>query len=148
MIKDILLKQAEDSDKKKIIELLRSEKLPTEDLSGSLEHFIVAREGDELLGLVGLELYGHYGLLRSLVVNSKYRNQSVAGKLIIELENIALKFGIGEIYLLTETALVYFKRKGYSEVSRNEVPVQVQQSSEFSHVCPASAVVMKKLLNK
>jgi len=127
-----------------IIALLSSEKLPTSDLPVSLENFLATIENDELVGVIGLERYGDYGLLRSLAVRSDYRNQNVAGKLVDEIEKLAESESLKAIFLLTETAPDYFSRKGYKIIARSEMPAEVQQSSEFSHVCPQSAIAMKK----
>jgi amino-acid N-acetyltransferase len=62
------------------------------------------------------------------------------------LEEQASSTGITTMYLLTETADKYFSKKGYSTITRGEVPDELKGSSEFSHVCPVSAVVMKKEL--
>ena len=129
-----------------VIALLSSENLPTGDLPATLKNFLVTTENEELIGVVGLETYGKYGLLRSLAVRSDSRNQNVAGKLIKEIESIAAAEGLKAIFLLTETAPDYFSRKGYYIVSRTEIPSEVRQSSEFSHVCPQSAIAMKKIL--
>jgi arsenate reductase (thioredoxin) len=48
------------------------------------------------------------------------------------------------MYLLTETAQPYFEKKGFAAIPRNEVPLAVQQSAEFTHVCPDTAVAMQK----
>ena len=81
-----------------------------------------------------------------MVVDDAYRNQNIAGTLVSMLEEAAKSSGIETMYLLTETADQYFSRKGYNTVSRDEVPAEIKTSSEFSQVCPASAVVMKKQL--
>ena len=96
---------------------------------------------------MGVEAYGSYGLLRSLAVHPDYRGTGIAGKLIAHIEGLSILKGVIEIYLLTETAPEYFKTKGFAQIQRNEVPAQVKASSEFSHVCPVSAIVMKKLIN-
>ena len=127
-----------------IIALLSSEKLPTSDLTGTLKNFLSVIENDELVGVVGLETYGSYGLLRSLAVQPGSRNQNIAGKLMAQIEKLATAEGLNSIFLLTETAPDYFSRKGYKVIARNEVPIEVQQSSEFSHMCPQSAIAMKK----
>ncbi|MDO3624583.1 arsenic resistance N-acetyltransferase ArsN2 [Mucilaginibacter sp. BT774] len=127
-----------------IIALLSAEKLPSDDLPSSLDNFLVMTEGDELVGVVGLEMYGGYGLLRSLAVNPDYRSKNIAGKLVEEIEKFAVSKDLKSIILLTETAPDYFSRKGYSRIARAEVPAEVQQSSEFRHVCPQSAIAMKK----
>ena len=56
----------------------------------------------------------------------------------------AVQKGLREIILLTETAPDYFAEKGFQQISRNEIAPEVQQSSEFSHVCPQSAIAMKR----
>jgi amino-acid N-acetyltransferase len=129
-----------------LIALLESEKLPTTDLPETLEDFIVAKNNDEVIGVAGLEVYKNYGLLRSVVVLSSYRGKGIANDLLQNIESLAVSKLLKEIYLLTETAPDYFSKKGYNKITRLEVPAEVQQSSEFSHVCPVSAIVMKKEL--
>lgn len=139
--------QQADNYREQIIALLSAEKLPVDDLPETLENFIVALDADEVTGAIGLEVYGDYALLRSMVVTPPYRNKGVAGKLLQQLETIANTQSIKEIYLLTETAPGYFTGKGYQTITRADVPEPVQQSSEFSYACPQSAIVMKKILN-
>jgi len=127
-----------------IITLLLCERLPTEDLPEPLENFRVMIDNDKPVGVVGLETHGNYGLLRSLVVRPGFRNQNIAAALIKEIEKLAVSKRLKSIFLLTETAPDYFLHKGYSRITRSEVPLDVQQSSEFSHVCPQSAIAMKK----
>jgi amino-acid N-acetyltransferase len=127
-----------------IIELLSAEKLPTRDLPSSLNNFLVMIDNDELIGIIGLETYGNYGLLRSLAVHPGSRNRNIAGKLVKQIEKLAKTEGLKAIFLLTEIAPGYFSRKGYKVMARSEIPPEVQQSTEFSHVCPQSAIAMKK----
>jgi amino-acid N-acetyltransferase len=93
-----------------------------------------------------MELYGESALLRSMVVHPAYRNRHIAGDLVKLLEQKAISQGITAIYLLTETAENYFTKKGYEKISRKVVPAELLASTEFSHVCPASATVMRKQL--
>jgi amino-acid N-acetyltransferase len=136
--------RSKEDQRQSIISLLQAEKLPTEDLPGSLNNFFVALEGDAVIAAIGLEQYGNCGLLRSMVVNKEHRNKSIASALVKELENESIALGIDCIYLLTETAPLYFERKGYKAVTRDETPEAIKASSEFKNVCPASAIVMKK----
>ena len=139
--------KASDSHRAMVIALLQAEKLPVEDLPASLDNFFVAIDNTNVIGAIGLEQYGNYGLLRSMAVSATYRNKGIASKLVAQLERHALAAGIDCIYLLTETAPEYFKRKGYEQISRDEAPKPIQASSEFSHVCPVSAIFMKKPLS-
>ena len=140
--------KAKEQQRDTIISLLQTEKLPVEDLPTSLDNFFVALEGDNIIGSIGLEQYDNCGLLRSMVVNKEFRGKNIASGLVQALEREAIKLGIDCIYLLTETAPGYFERKGYKRVSRDEVPKSIQTSSEFSSVCPVSAIVMKKPLTQ
>jgi len=127
-----------------VIALLAAEKLPVDDLPETLDNFVVAVDAQKPIGVAGIEVYGDYGLLRSLAVDKAHRGQGHANNLLAQIEDTAKTLGLQAIYLLTETAANYFSRKGYQTITRAEVPEEVQQSTEFSHVCPASAIVMKK----
>ena len=130
-----------------ITELLQSQQLPTADLPSTFSDFYTMIDNGIVIGLIGMERYGDYGLLRSLVVHPDYRNLQIAATLIKMLEEQVTSSGITAMYLLTETADKYFSRKGYNTITRDEVPDEVKQSSEFSHVCPVSAIVMRKDLS-
>lgn len=140
------IQKATREDRAALVSLLQSQKLPTEDLPAVPEDFFIATEEDKLVGLIGLERYGTHGLLRSLVVHPDYRNRQIAERLVEHLEETATASGITSLYLLTQTAEKYFRRKGYQTITRSNVPPALVQSSEFSHVCPASATVMEKAL--
>ncbi|NML22411.1 GNAT family N-acetyltransferase [Pseudoflavitalea sp. G-6-1-2] len=126
--------------------LLQSQSLPVEDLSEDLNGFLVATDGGSLVGVIGVEIYGNYGLLRSMAVHPDYRNRAIAAALAEALEYRAKNAGVKALYLLTETAQHYFTKKGFSVITRETVPDEVKKSAEFSHVCPVSAIVMTKQL--
>jgi amino-acid N-acetyltransferase len=132
--------------KDKVIELLTAEKLPVADLPHALNNFIVAIQDGIVVGVGGVEVYGKFGLLRSFVTQSEYRGTGVAAKLLARLDKVSKLKGLSALYLLTETAPGYFERKGFAQVTRDEVPIEIQASSEFSHVCPVSAILMNKTL--
>ena len=131
----------------KVITLLAAEKLPVDDLPELLTDFVAAIEDTTIIGVAGLEIYGPYGLLRSLAVSPDHRNKGIAGKLLGQIETIAALKSLKELYLLTETAPAYFTQKGYQKITRSDVPIVVMESSEFSDLCPVSAIVMKKTLS-
>jgi amino-acid N-acetyltransferase len=135
---------ADDEARDGIVTLLQDEKLPVADLPPRLNNFFVAVDDKKIIGAAGIEVYDKYGLLRSVVVDKNYRNKNIAAMLTNQIEQMMAARGINAIYLFTETAQGYFSKKGYETVSREDVPEAIKQSSEFSHVCPVSAVVMKK----
>lgn len=138
------LLEASPQQRPAIVALLLSQGLPAEDLPQTLRDFYVALEEEKVIGLIGMERYGRFGLLRSMVVHPHFRNRHIAASLVQLLEERAAASGVESLYLLTETAEQYFSRKGYTKVSREDVPAEVKAASEFSHVCPVSATVMKK----
>ena len=129
-----------------IVELLQSEKLPVDDLPEMLGTFYTALQENKVIGAIGFEKYGGFGLLRSMVVDRNHRNKNIASALVGKLEEEAARAGIESIYLLTQTADQYFAKKGYKKIERDSVPEPVRASREFIDLCPASAIVMMKNL--
>jgi amino-acid N-acetyltransferase len=143
----MIIQEATTAHRGPILELLAANKLPSEDISEALDHFWVALENEQVVGAIGLEIYGQYGLLRSMVVSTASRGLGIAAKLVDNLEDEAGKKGIDEVFLLTETAPEYFLRHGYTETRRDAVPEPLKASTEFSHVCQASARIFSKSIN-
>lgn len=148
MERQIEIKESDNRHRQSIVALLQSEKLPIEDLPGDPDNFFIASDHDHVIGVAGLEKYNNYGLLRSLVVNKDYRNEKIASRLVRHLEKKAKGLGVDCIYLLTETAPDYFIKNGYEKIRREQVPADLMSSSEFSHVCPRSAIIMQKYIGE
>lgn len=110
------------------------------------EDFCVARADGAIVGAIGLERYGDDALLRSLVVAPALRGGGVGMALVDALEKRAGALGLGALVLLTTTADRFFQRLGYAVIARDAMPPAAQQSDEFAHLCPASAVCMRKPL--
>lgn len=141
------LRQAGPDDWSDIRELLVESGLPVEDLDpDNLGRFLVAEDGDELVGLIGLQVLGKTGLLRSLVVATQARKAGLGGKLVGALESAAQTAGITELWLLTIDADGFFARQGFDIVDRATAPEQIRQTQEFSTLCPGSAYLMTKRL--
>jgi amino-acid N-acetyltransferase len=136
-----------DEDFESFRTLLRSSNLSADDLSLHRDLLIAYREDGQLVGTGALEIYGHDGLLRSLSVRLGTRGKALGTQLTDYLIAEARNRGLKHIYLLTETARGFFQRKGFTDISRNEVPAALQASSEFSGPRPKVPVAMKLDLN-
>ncbi|HTF17090.1 MAG TPA: arsenic resistance N-acetyltransferase ArsN2 [Chryseolinea sp.] len=123
--------------------LLKSSNLPADDLNVPRDLLVAYVEDGRMVGTGGLEIYGDYGLLRSLSVKLGTRGKALGTTLTGYLIEEARRRRLKSIYLLTETARGFFQRKGFVDISRDQVPVELNASSEFSGVCPKTAVVMK-----
>ena len=122
--------------------LLQSAKLPADDLNFDQHLLIGFYDGAEPVATGGLEVYGDYALLRSLSVKIGIRGQSLGSTITDHLITEARKRGLKAIYLLTETAHVFFLKKGFKDTDRKDVPAAVRASSEFSTVCSDTAICM------
>jgi len=130
-----------------IKQLLTDCDLPNEDITGALcRHFLLVWDGPGLVGAVGLELKGRCALLRSLAVNTLYRKQKIATRLVSKIEDYAKSLSVDDLYLLTLTAEAFFKKHGYRMTTRESAPAGIQQTGEFNNLCPSSAVCMVKHL--
>jgi amino-acid N-acetyltransferase len=129
-----------------IKKLLSSMGLPSADIAGHWDGFIVAIENKEIAGVVGMELYGEFCLLRSLAVHPDYRGQGVAKELFRRIVVSAKKAGAKELYLLTLTIESLCKQWGFKKIVRNRVPMAILASKEFKGLCPKSAVCMHQAI--
>ena len=127
--------------------LLGDAGLPVTDLTPALmDDFIGLRDGSRWTGLVGIERFGEVALLRSLVVTPECRGRGQGRRLLDAAEAHARACSVRTLYLLTETAADFFAATGYDPTEREAAPEAIRSSSEFSDLCPASAVLMSKAL--
>ena len=124
--------------------LLTANDLPVDGVSDNFDSFVVAVDGDTIVGAVGLEKYDSAALLRSAVVQADARGRGVGRRLVEQILERAEQSGIDEVYLLTTTAEDYFPRFGFTRITRAKVPEAVKESAEFKGACPDTAVVMER----
>jgi amino-acid N-acetyltransferase len=133
-------------DFESIIGLLEECELPVSDLSGKdMDNFLVAENGERVVGCVAVERHGGYGLLRSLAVKDSFRGKRIGARLIAAAEE--KNHDLRELYLLTTTVPKFFKRHSYITIEQDSVPEAIQQTREFSQICPASSVCMVKRMD-
>ena len=120
--------------------------LPHDDLASQLPRFIVAHEGEVIVGVIGLEVYGHIGLLRSLVVRSDVRGRGIGRELVERLCAHATIQGVRDLYLLTVDTKDYFTILGFKHIERTLAPTAIQTTRQFNELCPSSAVLMHRSL--
>ena len=129
--------------------LLRASDLPVVDLHENNQvRFFACGEQTMPLAVIGIESHGPYGLLRSLAVSHAERGQGLGKVLVAEVEDYARRQRLQAIYLLTTTAPEFFLKLGYEVVTRDVVPGEIRQTSEFASICPDDAVVMMKPLDE
>lgn len=128
-------------------QLLAASGLDSSDVTPAhLDHFFGVGRREELEGIVGVELFGPVGLLRSLAVASWRQRAGLGSKLLAHAEDYARKKGLSSLYLLTVTAESFFTRRGYHRADREKAPPAIRKTKEFSEICPSNSVFMVKAL--
>lgn len=125
------------------IALLQQHKLPVTDIDDDKILYLL-QDGDTVIGTVGLEIFEDCALLRSVSVVKEQQGKGYGKFMNDAIEKYVKDAGINCLYLLTTTAKDFFEKQGYCVISSEDAPVSIKQTSEFTSLCPSSAVVMKK----
>ena len=139
---DMPISAAKRDELPEILTLLEECNLPKEGLATHLYTTLVARKGKEIVGCSALELYQEFALLRSVAVKPPFRKRGLALNLTREALDLAKRYQVTNVYLLTETASTFFSKVGFIRVPRSDVPENIQRSTEFTTLCPDTATVM------
>ncbi|MEL6614493.1 MAG: arsenic resistance N-acetyltransferase ArsN2 [Bacteroidota bacterium] len=136
-----MIRPAASGDWPAIVALVSASGLPTSDLTEAhVAHFLVAPAASGAVrGCAAVEPYGDHCLLRSVAVAPEARDQGLGGALVDVAVARAADLGIATLVLLTDTAEVFFRARGWAPVERSDLPLAVRQSSEFSGSCCACA---------
>lgn len=126
---------------------LKQAGLPYEDIDQpGREFFRFVTDDGGVLGYGGFQAFGAEGLLRSVVILEAFRGWGFGFQFLKVLESIAKFNGISRLWLLTTTAPDFFAKCGYEAVLRAIVPPSIAATTEFTDLCPDSAVCMTKAI--
>jgi len=103
----------------------------------------VKGEEGRIIGVAGLETWGRQGLLRSVAVDKGHLKEGVGTSLVRQIIAEARKKKMSELFLITETAPLFFERLGFSGIDRARVRGAVLGSVEFNEACSETAPVMR-----
>ena len=143
-----IIRVAKADDLAEVRDLLTAAHLPLDGLEDQFaDGYAIAEVDGKIIGVEGIETYGAFGLLRSAVVDARWRGQGVGDALTRDRLLWARSRGLRDVYLLTTTAAEYFPRHGFLRVDRTSAPPAVQRSREFAEACPQSAVAMRLALH-
>ncbi len=138
------IRSADAADLSTVRDLLQAAELPSEGLEDQFgPGYALAIEGDRTVGAAGVERYGRWGLLRSVVTAPEWRGRGVGEALVRNRLAWADTEGLEAVYLLTTTAARYFPRLGFEPVERDLLPLEIRESREVSSICPSTAVAMR-----
>ena len=141
-----MIEASTERDLPEIRALLQRLQLPLAGIDEHLPTMLIAREGGQIVGTAGLELYADGALLRSVAVEPSRQGQQLGRQLTGAALDLAATCGANTVFLLTTTAERFFPQFGFEPIGREQVPPSVRASVEFQSACPASAIVMRKRL--
>lgn len=143
----LTIRRASEGDLEDVIELLKRSDLPVAGIAGHHLRYVVALEGERLIGCVGAEVYGELALIRSLAVAEDRQGTGLGRRLVREILDRLTFRGIREFYLLTTTAEKFFSARGFETVPRSSLPDVLQGSEELRGACPATATSMRLIFS-
>lgn len=141
------IRSAKLADLSDIKKLLSQCNLPVQGLDDQFgDVYCIAELNGKIIGVAGIEPYCCYGLLHSVAVAQSWQGKSIAKSLVKNRLNCAKSSGLTDVFLLTINAAKYFEPFGLCPIERDAIPTDIRGSSEFSSVCPKSAITMVKHL--
>lgn len=146
MIAAVATRRAEAGDLPAIRALLGATGLPTADITAwSAPWFLLAVEGDVVVGTAAVEPCGSFGLLRSLAVRPDRRGQGIGRHLVAACEARADEARLRGLYLLTTTARHFFRALDYDDLEHWELPEAIRETKEYDSARRGSKAMMKRL---
>ncbi|MDR6221479.1 arsenic resistance N-acetyltransferase ArsN2 [Deinococcus soli (ex Cha et al. 2016)] len=137
MHRAVTFREAAAADLSVMEALLIAAELSLEGVQAHLADFVLAIQGNEVVGVAGLERYGPHALLRSVAVRADHQGRGLGQSL-----TRATEAGLETLTLLTTTAANFFPKLGFRPVTRDALPAALQASSQLRGICSASATVM------
>jgi amino-acid N-acetyltransferase len=131
-----VIRRAEEKDLFRVRRLIKDAGLNDKGIEKHLSHFFVAEtaEGEEMsqmIGVVGMEVHGPYGLLRSFVLERASWNPKVGLNMIGILLSYAKKLKLERVYLLAGASTSFFGELGFSEVAVQDLPEELMASEHL-----------------
>lgn len=130
-----------------LLAALRKANLPAADVTEPrILFWRFSTDDDVPAGFGGLEVHGPDALMRSVVTLPPLRGRGIGAAIVSALEMEARLAKCSAIYLLTTTAERLFGKLGYAKLDREQAPMGIRASTQFSSLCPDTATLMVKRL--
>src|SRR5579885_2139946 len=101
--------------------LLQRERMDTDGIEWPLACHVAAFDGDEMVGVVGIEPIVDSALIRSLCVTTPYRNRGIGRQLMDAARKAAHTRGARALFVFGSRADGYFLSLGFKRVPLDEL---------------------------
>jgi radical SAM superfamily enzyme YgiQ (UPF0313 family)/ubiquinone/menaquinone biosynthesis C-methylase UbiE/N-acetylglutamate synthase-like GNAT family acetyltransferase len=139
---EVAITKANRNHKKDIEKVLTECRLSTAALDGHILNFYLAKSKSIIVGCIGLEIYGKYGIIRSTAVLPQHRKKGIGWKLVEKMVDFARDQGVEELYLKTENEASFFQRVGFTPISSQQIPAKIINAEMLSESCCSRATTM------
>jgi N-acetylglutamate synthase-like GNAT family acetyltransferase len=109
---ELVIEQTRDLDQ--VREMIESAGMMTEGIEWPAACYILAYNGDEAIGVVGVEAKIDAALIRSLYVKPAMRQRGIGAALLAAARKAAHTRGAGRLYLFSTDASSFFERQGFA----------------------------------
>ncbi len=125
-------------------DLLINAQLAHSDLIASRVKLFGIFKNTDLVTVGGFELFPDCAFLRSIAVHPQWQKLGLGRRMTRHLENTLKNKKIQHLYLLTFSAQHFFEKLDWEIINRDDVPQSIRQTTQFSGLCPVSAIAMHK----
>ena len=134
------IRPATTTDLAAISKLLLTNGLQTDEQVPPCQYTLVACHQQDLIATASLEQAGaDSALLKSVAVAPHWQGQGIGRQLVYQLMAQARLTKIQRLFLLTSSAVDFFQGCGFCLMDREQVPVDIAATEQFSRLCPSSA---------
>ena len=117
----------------RVREMVSSAGMMTEGIEWPAACYLLAYDGDEAIGVVGVEAKIDAALIRSLYVKESMRRRRIGAALVAAARKAAHTRGAAHLYLLTKDAGDYFARLGFEPVEVSRVMSAMTGAPQIEH---------------
>jgi amino-acid N-acetyltransferase len=94
-----------------------------DEVATNIRSYVLAKEGDELLGYVALHIHSpRLAEIRSLIVSEAHRGRQIGRRLIEYALQEAIALGVSEEVLVLTYLPEFFKKLHFTEISKESIP--------------------------
>lgn len=156
---EVKIVRAKNSEVKKVANLLSECNLSSTGLKNHIHNFYLAKSSNRIIGSIGLEIHGQYGIIRSTAVLPRHRKKGIGSKLAKKMIDFTKAQGIDALYLKTENEAKFFHYQGFIPISPGQIPGEIKDTDMLAESCccsSAAAMMMalrepgvdKRVINK
>jgi N-acetylglutamate synthase-like GNAT family acetyltransferase len=120
-------------DLARVRELLEQARMLTDGVEWPPACYLLAFDGDDAVGVVGVEPILDSALLRSLYVVEQHRHREIGRRLVMGARKAAHTRGARQLYLFATNADGFFRRLGFKRAALEELTAALKGSPQTDY---------------